>query len=359
MKNNPFTLKIFLIISISTLFSNLVKAQYYEQDVYSATKYVTIYTSDFVTGKKILNNYLSNKKCEVLNQEINTRTFEVSFQLNENLVGSLDSSLSLIGYITNSNQNNNNNKLKVKKLEAELEDNTYKLEKMRNKYKLDSNANSKKNIEFAIENLEENNRRITRNLSQMKENYQTVFVKVTINDELSTPTNSKIAFAKMPGLTYNRLYIENQKYGISTDLYAGYSMKYIFTKGKSYFQIGVLKTKDEQSNQQIHDSLKAKNTINEFFTFEFGQDFYTRYFGRGNRKFFNLYSGYSIGGAIINQANDLNTRFAAFTNLSMGVELLKTKHILLDVKGSYFLPLADINRNTRGIMISGSFNFVF
>ena len=358
MKNKAFTLKTFLIISISTLFLNPVKAQYYEQDVYSATKYVTIYTSDFIVGKKILNNYISNKKCEILNQEVNTRTFEVSFQLNENLVSSLDSTLGLIGYITSSTQNNNNNKLKVKKLEAELEDNTYKLEKMRNKFNLDSNVNSKKNTEYAIENLEENNRRISRNLKQMKENYQTVFAKVTINDELSTPTNSKIAFAKMPGITYNRLYIENPKAGISENLYTGYSMKYIFTKGKSYFQIGVLKNANEMSKLQIYDSLKA-NTINEFFTFEFGQDFYTRYFGRGNRKFFNLYSGYSIGGAIINRWNDQNARFAAFTNLSMGVELLKTKHILLDVKGSYFLPLADINRNTRGIMLSGSFNFVF
>jgi hypothetical protein len=112
------------------------------------------------------------------------------------------------------------------------------------------------------------------------------------------------------------------------------------------------------SKLQIYDSLKA-NTINEFFTFEFGQDFYTRYFGRGNRKFFNLYSGYAIGGAIINRWDDKNTRFAAFTNLSMGVEILKTKHILIDTKGSYFLPLADINRNTRGIMLSASFNFVF
>ena len=80
MKNKPFTLKTFLIISISTLFLNPVKAQYYEQDVYSATKYVTIYTSDFIVGKKILNNYLSNKKCEVLNQEINTRTFADVFR---------------------------------------------------------------------------------------------------------------------------------------------------------------------------------------------------------------------------------------------------------------------------------------
>jgi hypothetical protein len=358
MKNKPFTLKTFLIISISTLFLNPVKAQYYEQDVYSATKYVTIYTSDFIVGKKILNNYLSNKKCEVLNQEINTRTFEVSFQLNENLVGSLDSTLGLIGYITSSTQNNNNNKLKVKKLESELDDNTFKLDKLRNKYKLDSNANSRKNLEFAMENLEESNRRITRNLTQIKENYNSVFVKVTINDELSTPTNSKIAFAKMPGVSYNRLYIENPKPGISESLYTGYNMKYIFTKGKSYFQIGVLKNANDLSKVTIYDSLKA-NTINEFFTFEFGQDFYTRYFGRGNRKFFNLYSGYSIGGAIINRWDDQNARFAAFTNLSMGLELLKTKHILIDVKGSYFLPLADINRNTRGIMMSGSFNFVF
>ena len=52
MKNNAVTLKIFLILSISTMFLRPVKAQYYEQDVYSATKYVTIYTSDFVVERK-------------------------------------------------------------------------------------------------------------------------------------------------------------------------------------------------------------------------------------------------------------------------------------------------------------------
>jgi hypothetical protein len=274
------------------------------------------------------------------------------------MVGSLDSILNQIGYIASSIQNNNNNKLKTKKLEAELEDNSYKLDKLNNKLKTDTNTASRKNLEYLIENIEENNRRIARNLKQIKDNCNIVFVKVTINDELSTPTNSKIAFAKMPGISYNRLYIENPKIGVSESLYTGYNMKYIFTKGKSYFQIGVMKNANDLSKATIYDSLKA-NTINEFFTFEFGQDFYTRYFGRGNRKFFNLYSGYSIGGTIINHANDLNTRFAAFTNLSMGIEVLKTKHILLDVKGSYFLPLADINRNTRGIMLSGSFNFVF
>jgi len=359
MKNKAFVLKTFLIISISTLFIRPVKAQYYEQDVYSATKYVTIYTSDFVIGKNKLNTFISSTKCEVLNQDINSKNYDVSFEFNENMVGSLDSILNQIGYIASSIQNNNNNKLKTKKLEAELEDNSYKLDKLSNKLKTDTNTASRKNLEYLIENIEENNRRITRNLKQIKDNFNIVFVKVTINDEFSNTSNSKISFAKMPGITYNCLFVENPKSHVSANQYSGYNMKYIFTKGKSYFQIGVMKkANDNNLHTLIYDSLNG-NTINEFFTIEFGQDYYTRYFGRGNRKFFNLYSGYSIGGTIINHVNDLNTRFVAFTNLSMGIEILKTKHVLIDTKGSYFLPLADINRNTRGMMMSASFNFVF
>jgi len=358
MKNKAFALKTLLIISILTLFLRPVKAQYYEQEIYSATKYVTIYTSDFVIGKNKLTTFIASKKCEVLNQDKNSKNFDVSFELNQNMVGTLDSTLNQIGYIASSIQNNNNIKLKAKKLEAELEDNLYKLNKLSNKLKTDTNMASRKNLDYLIENIEENNRRITRNLNQIKDNFNVVFVKVTINDEFSNTSNSKISFAKMPGVSYHRLYIENPKNGVSENLYTGFSMKYIFTKGKSYFQIGVMKSANNLLKVTIYDSLKA-NTINEFFTFEFGQDYYTRYFGRGNRKFFNLYSGYSIGGTIMNHVNDLNTRFAAFTNLSMGIEILKTKHILLDVKGSYFLPLTVINRNTRGIIMSGSFNFVF
>jgi len=62
---------------------------------------------------------------------------------------------------------------------------------------------------------------------------------------------------------------------------------------------------------------------------------------------------------IPNKRNDDNLGFIPVLNLSIGVEIIKTKHILLDARGSYFLPLDGINRNTRGILLGTSFNFVF
>ena len=125
----------------------------------------------------------------------------------------------------------------------------------------------------------------------------------------------------------------------------------MFTRGKSYFNLGVYRAID---NNTADTSL-----INELFMMNFGQDFYPRNFGRGKRRFLNLYTGYQIGGFISNQNNNKNSVFIPNANLSFGVELIKTKHILVDNKVSYFLPLNELNRNMRGILYQASFNFVF
>ncbi|TGE18615.1 hypothetical protein [Hymenobacter elongatus] len=50
-------------------------------------------------------------------------------------------------------------------------------------------------------------------------------------------------------------------------------------------------------------------------------------FGRG-RRFRNLYTSYQVGGFILNRNNDEENEFIPTPNL--GVELVKTRHILLD-----------------------------
>jgi hypothetical protein len=176
-------------------------------------------------------------------------------------------------------------------------------------------------------------------------------VRFTINDEMSTPNNSRVSFVNMPGIEYGFLKIENPTAGISAKSYQGATIKYMFTRGKSYFNLGVYRAID---NNTADTSL-----INELFMMNFGQDFYPRNFGRGKRRFLNLYTGYQIGGFISNQNNNKNSVFIPNANLSFGVELIKTKHILVDNKVSYFLPLNELNRNMRGILYQASFNFVF
>ena len=190
-------------------------------------------------------------------------------------------------------------------------------------------------------------------VNQYKQNVNdsTCWVNITINDELSTPNNSRVSFVNMPGLEYGLLKTENPVEGTSASMYQGLSVKYMFTRGKSYFNLGVYKA--------LENNKSDTSLINELFLINFGQDFYPKNFGRGKRKFLNLYTGYQIGGFITNQNNNKNSEFIPNANLSIGLELFKNKYILIDNKVSYFLPLNELNRNMRGILYQASFNFVF
>lgn len=99
--------------------------------------------------------------------------------------------------------------------------------------------------------------------------------------------------------------------------------------------------------------------LSELFLINFGQDFYPKHFGRGKRKFLNLYTGYQIGLMIPHRNNDQITSAIWDIDLSMGLELIKTRNILIDTKANYFLPLSNTNYNLRGFLYAASFNFVF
>jgi len=360
MKNQPFSLKTFFI-----LFSNLsilgsLSAQSYNREQYSATKSITIYTSEFFKNRTLVSQFVNKKKYEVLNEQLNSNSYELNFTADKSEIATLDSMFATLGYITSSSQNNNNLKYTVKNLKNQIEDNQIQIERIKTKGAKDSTIQQKNNTESQINYYLDKIKEHNRSLNNILENEDRIFVDFDLRDELSVPSgNSRITWAKMPGLAYNYLMIENPKLGISDEIYAGMNLKYIFTKGKSFFQIGVLKSQNSKNGTSDTFPDIANNTFNEFFTVEFGQDFYTKHFGRGNRKFLNLYSGYTIGGMIPNKRNDENIGFVPVMNLSMGIELIKTKHILLDTRGSYFLPLNGINRNTRGILLGASFNFVF
>jgi hypothetical protein len=359
MKNQPFSLKTFIILALSTCYSSNIFSQSYDREYYSANKDVSIYTSEFQKGKTSISNYILKYNADVLSENLSRYDYRVDFSIDQKAIITLDSLVQMLGYVTRSNQTNNNNKLKIKNLQNQIEDYQIQINRIRERSRRDSTAQQRNSTETSINYNEDKIKEANRKLSQIKENETKVFVSINLNDELSVPSgNSKITWAKMPGVAYNYLMVENPKVGTSDKSYAGMNLKYIFTKGKSFFQIGVLKSQNLSDVQQ-YDSLLSPNTINEFFTVEFGQDFYTKHFGRGNRKFLNLYSGYTIGGMIPNKRNDDNLGFIPVLNLSIGVEIIKTKHILLDARGSYFLPLDGINRNTRGILLGTSFNFVF
>jgi hypothetical protein len=133
-------------------------------------------------------------------------------------------------------------------------------------------------------------------------------------------------------------------------VYQGYAIKYLFTRGKSYLNLGVYKPQIKQEGPEF---------VDELFIINFGQDFYPRNFGRGRRRYLNLYSSYQVGGFIMNRPGDAKNEFIPNLNLGLGVELLKTRHVLIDTKGSYFIPLHQKSRELRGLLGQASFNFVF
>jgi hypothetical protein len=176
-----------------------------------------------------------------------------------------------------------------------------------------------------------------------------IIVYLDLVDEITSPTGTRVSFVNMPGIEYSLLRVENPKPGTSGSLYRGILLKYMFTKGKSYLTMGAYK---DISSNSLNDSAR----IQEMFQLGFGQDFYPKHFGRGSRKVFNLYTGYSLGGFFATS----NTRSRTIFNLNawFGVELFKSRHVLIDNRIGYFVPLT-YNRNLRGLLYNASFNFVF
>jgi hypothetical protein len=152
----------------------------------------------------------------------------------------------------------------------------------------------------------------------------------------------------MPGVEYSYFQIEEPQDTLSSPYYQGVFLKYVFTKGKSFATLGAYKTTDKLDTDTMHYS--------EMFIFGFGQDFYSRHLGRGSKKFFNLYSGYTIGGMLA--SNDKRKETFGYIAPAVGLEIFKNKYVLIDTKVNYMVPFKN-TRNMRGLAFNVSFNFVF
>jgi len=174
----------------------------------------------------------------------------------------------------------------------------------------------------------------------------TILLTVTLKREMTTPRgNHRVRFVNMPGVEYSYLKPENPKPGFSAESYRGYNLKYVFTEGKSHLTVGVFKA----------DGIKAdSSTYSDIFNFSFGQDFYSRHFGRGCRQFFNVYSGYNIGFLAYN--SEKKTLKNIYISPSVGVEIYKNNWMLLETNVNYMLPFSH-NYELRGLQVAVSLNF--
>lgn len=174
-------------------------------------------------------------------------------------------------------------------------------------------------------------------------------VNLQIREEETSPGEARISFVNMPGVEYGLIRIENPEKGFSASLYQGVSLKYLLTRGKTFALIGAYHNSDAIPRAD-------STTISELFFVSVGQDFYSRHFGRGANRFFNLYTGYTAGSAFA--TGEASSRWFLHVDPYLGLELFKNKYALLDNKVGYLIPLL-YNRKLRGLSYCASFNFVF
>lgn len=307
-----------------------------------------VYSLHFETLMDSLLTFIHNENIRIEYQKKNSDELYIDFIVNQEQFNAYDLLMKKYGYSTSDEVNANNSEYEITRLSAEIKYLEQKHESyliMMNKLGVKSESyltlwNENKAIE---ENIFLKKQRLNK-LSTYNNKY---LVQLHLLDESNSPQYTEVTFVNMPGFEYSVLQVESPAEGISSQYYQGYFLKYLFTRGKSYFTLGAYKT-----TQAKTDSLKFA----EMFLLGFGQDFYSRHLGRGSRKFFNLYSGYSIGGVLSTGVG--SNYYDMYIAPSIGLEIFKNKYILLDTKLTYFVPIAN-NKNQRGLSLNVSFNFMF
>jgi hypothetical protein len=319
--------------------------------VYTTEWEYEIFTSDFVPACKKLEAFVAKNNYTTVKQDETKFTHTYHFQIPKNEAKKVDSLMATIGYVSTKELRSYNNSVQLEEAKLQLEylqNKKTEFEKMQ--YKMDSVKSAKYYEHW--EKTREVDERIYDAKKKIKiiESVDSVYLfKVQIKDEVTSPSYTRVNFVHMPGVEYTYLMIEQPKQNLSHEVYQGINLKYLFTKGKSFFELGAYKA--------AKDSIRTDSVAyQELFMLEFGQDFYSRHFGRGTNKFFNLYIGYKTGVAIA--SNDFKTTWIPTVSPNIGVELFKNKYVCIDTRANYFLPLIE-NRHLRGWAFSGAFNFVF
>jgi len=344
-----------LIFFISNCFF-LVSQKYssYQDDKYFPTANelkFTIYSVEYKEGKKKIEEFIRKNNFTITNQNETKYSHHYEFTVRSAESAAIDSFCNTLGYVSNKDLNSYNNESRL--LEAKLE-----LERLNNKkaeyekmlIRIDSVKSDKYYQHWEkIREIDTEIYNTRKKVNQLEVVRNIYAVSINMNDEQTSPGSSAINFVHMPGAEYVYLITENPKAGMSYSAYQGIFLKYLFTKGKSYVSLGALKA--------IEPVKTDTTSFDEMFFFTFGQDWYSRYLGRGTNKFFNLYIGYQVGFFIADNKHKI--RGIPYASPSTGIELFKNKYFLIDANFNYFLPISEENRNMRGWRLGGSINFTF
>lgn len=307
-----------------------------------------VYSLNYEILKKKIIDYLNKEHINLDYQQESGDELYLDFIVNANQKKSYDSLIHLYGYSTDKEVVSSNSEEEIEKINTELKF----LEEKRASYlkimeKLDEKSDSYLTLWNENKAIEDKIFEIKASLKELTLYKGKLLIQLHLLDESNSPQYTEVSFVNMPGFEYSMLMVESPLQGVSSEYYQGYFLKYLFTRGKSFFSLGAYKSTETNS-----DSLKFA----EMFLIGFGQDFYSRHLGRGSRKFFNLYSGYALGGVLSTGVG--SNYYDIYIAPSIGLEIFKNKYILFDTKLSYFVPIAN-NKNQRGFTLSASFNFMF
>ncbi len=353
-----FKMKILFLFCI-LFFANLPLVFSQEENLMSQSITVVIYPKDIDKSKALLKNLIDSTKSETISYtegkdyDYQAKKITVTIWSNKKGYETIDKSLTRLGRIDDKQLSTTNNAAEIKSIDAEIKFNQEQKNAFQQELdRIDKNSQNYTNYWNEIRAAEKKIFELEKRSSGIKNKANLFVFNITLSEDIGTPQqNSKwnVQYVNMPGLEYSYLKVDNPQIGISSAVYQGAGVKYLFTRGKSFITFSVMK-----NTSSVSDSL----TFKELFTYGFGQDFYPRHFGGGKRKFLNLYTGYTIGG--IFATSDASSMGMPYITPSVGLEIYKNKYILLDTKAGYFIPIdKNTNFNLRGIVTNVSFNFVF
>lgn len=317
---------------------------------------VTIVCKDLAEAKQKVNDFLGKQTDLTLLSYNESAAYEsigkkITLKVSTNKEGSAatEKQLPTWGFVEKRQLSTVSNTFEIEKMEMELGF----LQKRQQTYENELKGTPKENPSYKeyfaeIRAIENQIFVLQKQIKDLKNQVRSYTYDIEIEEENTMSQNkNSVRFVNMPGVQYGFIKIENPQNGISSEGYQGFSLKYLFTKGKSFVEIGAFRS---------ISNVDSASQFKELFMYSFGQDFYPTRFGRGSRRFLNLYTGYTVGG-IFATAKE-SSRHIAYIVPRLGVELFKTRSILLDTNAGYFIPFYQ-NLNLRGLIFHASFNFLF
>jgi len=337
-------------IIIFSLLYFCITANFYSQNKNETTieTKLDMIVNDIVSTKVKLNQFIDSRN--IIPESYNQSKYDlnISLYLNYDDFVEFDKLIESWGYTLIKNTIAKNFQEEIQNIEKEIEI----LENENSRYKSLAQdsiwVTKNKSFEYweKIITLEKEIAKQNLQKEDFQKKHKKYLYQLNFIEEENSVKEYSSSWINMPGIEYSLLFTEQPESGITSDKMQGFALKYMFNYGKTYALLGLYK------NIESHITTE----IDETYIFAFGQDFYSKRMGRGQRKFFNLYTSFNVG--VYVSTSQTESIKSWFTNPFLGLEVFKNKYFLIDNKVGYFLPYKN-NRTQRGLLYNASFNFVF